>query len=823
MKALVWLLGLYMVLVAPLWADLAWGQDRPQDEKPGQVLEGIRLGTLPDYSRLIFNFSQPVGKYEVKRLEVDELLMDLGQARAPGQGRLNLSDQMVLGLAVAESNGNLFVKVKTRPTKFKFRHFVSPDGQTIVLDLQPFLETDEPVAKPERKKGPYLKFPDIREIAKDIRSRLSRNPKPETDAAQLAAAMEALAAGDAAAAALALETFKATYPDSPLTPQVDYLLADAYFYQDAEDFASVFLKVTTAYQEALTKHPKSEHASRAAFMRAMTYQKMSDPRAEVGYLKLVISEYPDSYYALLSKLYLADAYLELEKPELAESQLQELMEESPQGDQVLKAYSKLGRYYFKQGLYSQANEVFKEILKIDDRFYMKDPSLLYFMGEGYFHLGRMDLSRAFLYHAINVTPDSEAADVMTARIGDTYKEQGRDSEAIKVYALARRLYPDTIGALVSQMRLADYGSLRSLFTGGSIFSALEDGAQEAAIKLYREVVDSGQDSPLIHLALFRIGNAYLNQGEYELAIKTYREFLEKFQDSSLKEDVLTALNKALVEEGKNLLDQNRFFPFIAFMDDNKVYISKDNLPIMHSMAGRAYKALNLPQNAAEQWEANKGEDVDEEERLTGLGWAYLKLGRNEDAVKVLNEFLKNFRDHPQTAKILTMLARAELNLGQTYKALAHMEQAMSISPELIDDLDFQKQLVDLYLEKGDYARGIKAAKAVMAILKKDKNAASDETFLGLARLGQFQALLGDREKALETLNLALEARPKNKYPDVVYLIAISYKKVGLMDRYKDAIHLLETSTDPFWREAAAQELKAMTPNEDVERLLGKTF
>ncbi|MFH1138388.1 MAG: tetratricopeptide repeat protein [Pseudomonadota bacterium] len=821
---LAFLLGFLPALFAAPWGPgQALGQSRPGEVKPPLVLEGIRLGTLEGYSRLVFLFSQPVEKYEVKRLEVDELLIDLGPAQAQGQGRLGLSDQMVEGLAVAESNGNLWVKVKTKPTRYKFRHFSSPDGKSIVVDLQPLSEAEEaPVSAAPPRKGPYLEFPDARKIAKDIRERLPGTPKPETDVAQLASAMEAMAAGDFNGAALALETFKTAYSQSPLMSQVEYLLGDAYFNQAPDDFPSVFMKVTTAYQEALAKYPKSEHAARAAFLRAIAYQQMKDPGAEVGYLKLMLSEFPDSKYALLAKTFLADAYLDLDKPELAESQFQEVFAAAPQGPFLLKVYMKLGRYYFKEGLYSQANEVFKEILKQDDRFYLEDPSILYFMGEGYFHLGRMDLARAFLYHAINMTPKNEAADVMMARIGDSYKEQGRDQEAIKIYALTRRLYPDTIGALVSQMRLADYGSLRSLFAEDSIFTALEEGAQKAAIKLYQEVVDSKQDSPLVHLALFRIGNAYLNQGEYDDAIGTYREFLERFPKSSLEKDVLAAFNKALLEEGQNLLDQHRYFPFISFLEENKSHVGEDNWPALRTMAAEAYYQLNLPRKAAEQWEANSDKDVHEDQRLLGLGWAYLKLGRNEDALKILGTFLQKFRDHPQTAKALTMSAQAELAQGQAFKALAHLEQALSINPELARDLDFQKQMTGLYLQKGDYSRGVQAAQNVMAILKSSPNAPVEETFIGLARLGQIQAMLGARDQAVEALDQAMEIRPKDKFPDIIYLIAISYKKAGVMDQYKTTIQLLETSPDPFWREAAAQELKAMTPNKDVDKLLGKT-
>ena len=86
---------------------------------------------------------------------------------------------------------------------------------------------------------------------------------------------------------------------------------------------------------------------------------------------------------------------------------------------------------------------------------------------------------------------------MMALIGDTYKAENQEVEATKIYALTRELYPKSEGALVSLMRLADFGALREIFGENDVFQEMEDGSRETTIKIYKLVLESAQDSGIV--------------------------------------------------------------------------------------------------------------------------------------------------------------------------------------------------------------------------------------------------------------------------------------------------------------------------------------
>ncbi|MBW2092986.1 MAG: hypothetical protein JRI34_12795, partial [Deltaproteobacteria bacterium] len=86
-------------------------------QQSGRLL-GIRLGTYPKYSRLVFLFDKPTDKYVVKRPEVDELWVDFGLSSIPKEGKYELQDEMVAGVAVVHSNGRMAARIKVQTSRF---------------------------------------------------------------------------------------------------------------------------------------------------------------------------------------------------------------------------------------------------------------------------------------------------------------------------------------------------------------------------------------------------------------------------------------------------------------------------------------------------------------------------------------------------------------------------------------------------------------------------------------------------------------------------------------------------------------------------------
>ena len=171
---------------------------------------------------------------------------------------------------VTQNDKDLTVVVRTRPSRFNFRHFASPDALSVVVDLRPVsgAETTGPAGRPLE-----LKMDSIRDLARTERERLSLTPQPNTDQALLAQGISLLADGRMAEGIKVLEEFKTKYPSSTWRDPALFLLGDAYYHLDPDKLNDNFLPATENLKTALGLFPKSRLAARARLVLALCYMK----------------------------------------------------------------------------------------------------------------------------------------------------------------------------------------------------------------------------------------------------------------------------------------------------------------------------------------------------------------------------------------------------------------------------------------------------------------------------------------------------------------------------------------------------------------------
>ena len=791
----------------------------PKPTKPvKQSLTSIQLGTLPRYSRLAFSFSEPVGEFTVKRIEVDQIELDFGSAVPERQGKIDLSDNLVEGAVVYLEEGHLKVRVKLIPKRFRFRHFLTQQDHMVVLDIRPAPQMAE--TAPGKAPEGGLVFPDIKTVAQSLLDKLPPSPAPNTAQALLAQGLQAMTQGDYRGAITALESLRTTFPETAELDPALFMLGEAYYEMDPDNVQAQLLYIRNHLENAISRFPTSPLAPRALLVLAETYENADYVTETVNTLKQLIQDYPENDYALIGRVRLGDMYLKLGKRQLARAAYESVMAMGATGDLVLSSYAKLGESFFQEGLFSEANEIFREIIDQDEWYYQRYPDILYYLGEGYYHLGRPELSRAFLYHALNISPEHEAADMIMARIGDTYKAEGMDQEAMKMYSLTRQRYPGTTGAVISQMRLADYGSLRGMFQPGNVFIKLEDGSEAATLQMYKEVVESKKDSPLVQLAMFKIGLAYLSQGEYGKAIDVLADLLSQYPKGSLNSDVQDVLAQAVLKRIENLYYEKKYVELMALYNQYEKLLEGEQEAmgdIRHYMA-QASLALNMPAKAVLYWEQNSKDDKNKAERLLGLGRAFMALNQYDDAIRTMEEYRTDFPDTMDAVRTLVDQAKAESALKRDDKALALLEKAVQADPILDGNASIQGMLGRLYIQKGDLEKGVQAMQKALAGMK-DKEAAREEIFLTYSRLGQAYASLKRTKEAEDALDKALTFQPQQPMPETLYLIAGAYKGLGLTDKYRQTLEIIQKLNDPFWKGVADQELKSLTPDPEIKRIL----
>ncbi len=821
----------FFLAVLLLFAAPAWARPSPSDAGKSMsgrsseilVLEGINLGTMPDFSRVVFTFNTRIVSYTVQRGDVDEIWFNFGRGGVKSEGRLPLEDGLVQGVSVNQARNNVEARLKVKTSRFAFRHFTSSDQKSVILDLRRGAAAEEPGGDEVANgpKGLTLQEPQPQQLAALIRGTLPERPAAGTPEAMLAEAADYILAGNNRSAVNTLQLFKTRFPSSKLMEPAVFLLAEAYYFQAPEDLAANFVSIIQGFQEAFALYPDSPFMVRAQLLQGYLYMKMDYYSEASAILKPIVREHPRSEYAALAQMYLAEIYLQMKNFDQAKANYDALRALEPQGQYFLESYFKLGAGYFQEALYTKANEVFKEILGSAEDFYRQRPEILYYMGEGYFHLKRPDLSRAYLLHALNLNPRQDTADVILARVGDTYKEEGRLNEAIAIFRLTPEKYPDSVGALISRLRLAEYGALDYFFEAGSLFPVVKNGTPAADAAMYESIVKATtMDSPLLQVAYFKLGMAYFNQDNFTEAIGTFKKLLEMQPEGDMLDDARYVVSKAVLAEIKARYLEKRYLDLLDLYGNEKDLITELDWPEVRHYLALADLELNLADDAAKLLEANKDLTEHEDERLIGLGKAYLKLGRHEDAVRTFALFREKFPNDRRAALALMEQAKAEIAQDQDEAALANLERARAVDPKLNQDSEFQSMLGDLYLKQGQNEKGAAALEEAIQAMAAG-GSAEEDVFLTKSRLGQAYAKLDRKEDAARLLGEALAVKPAAPFPEAVYLIARTYRELGLLEQAVSTLELLKNTPDPFWQDVAFQELQAMKPDEALSRLLGK--
>jgi TolA-binding protein len=535
-----------------------------------------------------------------------------------------------------------------------------------------------------------------------------------------------------------------------------------------------------AYQMAINTYPKSEEVPKAYLHMALTYSEMEGYLSEaIAYFDLVGRDYPESRYAPSSYLHKGKIFYEKEAFKEARRELKHILDSYPQSREVAEATMFLAKCLFKMGWYKQSEEVFINLENIWPAFYTKDPEALYCMGENYFQLRNYKKARAYLLRTLNVYPRIKENHVILTRIGDCYYHEGRKSEAIRLYNLTRRLYPQSETSLVARMRLLENNVLGSGDRTKDMFSGTK-----TIIAGYKDVIKSYPDSPLAELAMFKIATISYEKNDYTGCISTLREMMIKYPETKLMENILYTLQEALLKQIKIYVSDKRYVAMADYYQGNAELFSKVKKAECFLYTGNAFQKLGLYDQALELysrannllWEEDKRDEwlfsfgkacfrmglydqaihklqelsesypqsnYNNEDTQLLMGKAFSQLGNHAGAVSAFKQALKQFPLSKRRGEILFLLGGSLEALGELSSAArAFSEAAELYQPSLAyDRIEAYYRLGGVLLKDKNYHLAIQAYEGALEIDRQDQRASSI-----LYNMGKCYLALGNKKE-----------------------------------------------------------------------------
>jgi TolA-binding protein len=749
-------------------------------------LAKIALGSMEEYSRLVFTFQDRLDDVILRRDDADSFIIDFGPAN-PGSVTDAPTDSLVRTVEIGQSGDRLTARVTLNTNKFEVRNFLSRDRFSCIVDfknletipgadLSSAMDGRPQLTHEERLK---LALPTFQEVVKGLSLFMVSSSSPGPPELLVQSALTDLTNGDIDSGLQKLERFKEEYPNHPYADPAYFLIGEAYYRKGLPDN---FVRASDAWRLAIEAFPDSYAAPLASFMLGEINSEMGFRDEAAAFYALAAENYPDSNITELAILKAADMKLALGLNDEARNVVEPLLSLGLSSVFGRLALAREAMADYQDTLYSQACEKFRQVLDLDPEIYQLYPDMLYALGDSYSYLNRPDLTILFLEHALNLIPEHPKADVMLARIGNAYQSKGLHDEAISFFNIAKDRYPERDGGLVSQIRLADMGALRAFFSPEQVFDSLERGARQATVKMYENIIAQSSESPLLQLAYLKIGQAQAADGENGQAINWLRDMVTKYPNAVLMEEAKPILSRAVVNEAQQRFDLGQYNQVEQLDADNEAFLEGPDLLRFKRLLAQSFENEGKNDQALAVWKFI--EEQSPEKRLAdqkALIEAALKSGQPMEAFNQLKKTFQEFPDqvdyvHEQlglTEKVLANIS-ADGNI-EDILAFRNDPMVLTLTPVsqaalsdaiyiLVDKKKYDQAsaLMDLYREH--YPDDDLSPEYLLTQSKMDRRQKRVEKSWN--RLSDFRVLYPDDERVPGTiLETAADARKLDRLPD----------------------------------------------------------
>ncbi len=467
------------------------------------------------------------------------------------------------------------------------------------------------------------------------------------------------------------------FKESSLCEAISFWRADFYYDQWNKGIKELGEKVILAYKYAIDRFENSSNTQLSYIKMAKVASGMGDGYGALGYLgNVIIKKDPD--FMPLAYLTRGKVFLQINQPEKAIKDFKILLQDYENTQYGMEASLWLGNYYHQIGLYKEAEKSLNEIDQKYPGLYLEYPEFILLNAMNYLYLKKYDEARNYLFKAVNIGGQKETLDMLLSRIGDTYHNQDNDREAEKYYRMVIDYYPESEGASISKLRLAEFFS---------------------DITILDDISNNEKTNEAIgELAILEKAYQFYENKQYVDAINTLKEIVDKPVQTETRKDAKRLYVLSIEKEIERLKESDLYKDLVYLFEDNRgSIINKIDPEILLSVA-EAYKKLGRQREAVSAYRQIRSYDLNQGRRgdyIYGLAEGYIFLGDRNRAISLLEKGRNEKIDQRDLQKINLLLADMYKLNGRNDDA----EKLYSLAIQNINDLPAE-DAANAYLNLG---------------------------------------------------------------------------------------------------------------------------
>lgn len=631
----------------------------------------------------------------------------------------------------------------------------------------------------------------------------------------------------------AVENFTAfleKHPGGRYEEKASFLLAKSYERLDASSLSTHFLSMRGRYEDFLARFPDSGYAAEALTAIGRLCFQIGYHAEAMGYYGLAVSR--DKHSPAATEALEGQMKIHVLKRRFDEALAvsRHILEQYPESANIVEVRLETARILHELNRFQESLAVLSDLQRGGGvhRAHVR-PEISLYLGYNSYQLGNFPMARKHLFRFCNVDPRSDEVPIALTKIGDAYRDEHRADEAAKLYRHVAEHHPETEGALISQIRLAELQEREQETERekGLGFGAEPGEKIPSPIEVYETMLqntgprDAG--NPLVALALLKLAVLYQNEGEHAKSLAMIKELMERFPGQQLQRETDHVLLKTLEGMVAGYLDDNDLYRTVGFYYEEKDLFSKVQSPELYMAMARAFLSMELRGDAIALFKQAGFLLLDEEKPSDLLYFLALELyrkGQRDQALDRLRAAIERGVDsHPRAVSDARLLkGRIMAEKGQWAEALEALAAALGAVSDPCMHFEILTETASVQAGGGMKGAALKTAQQAAGL----RGECTDPGLFVQEKLADVFSLLGRPDKAAAVLEKAGGEKGLEKGRErILWKLARSYMGQGREEESLALYQELSDRGDPPWGSLAGEKIEEIRFRQEMESQVKK--
>jgi tetratricopeptide (TPR) repeat protein len=596
--------------------------------------------------------------------------------------------------------------------------------------------------------------------------------------------------------------------------KASFLRAMAYdrLYSDA--LPKNLKQVAGAYKDAINRHPASQYLNHIQLALGNLYQRAEKYYEALGYYNLIYKLDERSVPALKALIQKAKILNDNNRKNEALAILRHVIAGFPMYPEIAEAKIELAKMLYERNKFHQSLKLLLDLNEMEHHLY-RYPEILRYLGYNHYQLGEFQKARHHLIRFYNIRPDDEGNHLLLSQIGDSHREEGRLRDAAKFYQLVIRRYPDTEGAVISRIRLAEQ------LEKGDIVTSIMIGNREISSPriVYEDIMKHyhgrEEKSPLKELTLLKLALLHYKKEDYKKSFDALKELLNSYPKTGLIREAKHTLERTIKAIFQEEIAMESYSKIIKIYHKEEDLFSMLDSPELLMMIARAAVRLDLMDLGMEMFKKadplipqhEKPEDL-----LFYTGKRLFEEGGLNPALKQFNLLTTRYPNSHYARD-------AYLCKGDIFMQLKQYEKAAEVfSHALKGQMEACHRLKLLITKAGALNRAKKGEQALRALKEahRIRGDCDHENHRLYREMGDLYLQFGYAKAALDFfLQLLSTEKESAAQIPIKFKVAQCY---GLLNKEKDSLELYDQIAglnEPFWSDLAKEKMNQFRFNKEI--------